>query len=168
MSQGDTRVCGATACRSDAGDDLIGHARAAERFHLFAAAAKDERGATLEAKHALAVARESNHRVMDLLLRPAASAAALADVDTLGVATDQRENFLRDETVIQNRVALLHQPERPQREQLGIARSGAHYIDLAFDRSRIAAVAAIADHACHQPMRVGVAAREQMFRDGPM
>src|SRR5208282_6788294 len=41
MSQRNACVSGASACCGDAGDDLVSHARASQRFHLFATAAED-------------------------------------------------------------------------------------------------------------------------------
>ena len=163
MSQGNTRVSGATHGRGDAGNDLVGDARVGKGFHLFAATAEDERVAAFEAKHALSFSRKANHRLMNLLLGPSAFAATLADIDALGVAPNQRENFLRDETVVQNHVALLHEPERSHREQLRIAGSRAYDVDLALYGSRVCA--STIEHSCHQSMGIGFATGEQMFGD---
>ena len=57
-----------------------------ELFDLLAAAPENEGVAALQAQHALALQRQLDHQVADLLLRQGVIGALLADIDALGVA----------------------------------------------------------------------------------
>ena len=56
---------------------------------------------------------------------------ALADVDSLRIASDKIENLRRDQRVVQDHIALLHQAQRTKGQQVRIARTCSHQVNLA-------------------------------------
>src|SRR3954447_25259700 len=87
VSNGDPRVGGHGDSGGDAGHDLEGDARRCQGLGLLAAAAEDERVATLQAHHAAPSARTIQDQAFDLTLSRArielavAVPGRLADVD---------------------------------------------------------------------------------------
>ena len=73
--------------RGYARHDFEGDTGLGQSFHLFSAAAEDERIAALQANHGLALSRFGEHQVDDFGLRERVIAAFLADVDALGCST---------------------------------------------------------------------------------
>ena len=110
----------------DAADHFHGHAGGAQVLHLLAAAAEDERVAALEAHHVLARAHGVEHELLDQRLRRALAAAALAHVDDARAGRRQRHDGLAHQVVHQHHGGRLQRFQRLQREQLGVARAGAH------------------------------------------
>jgi len=131
MGQRNAGVGGASGRCGDARANLERNAVLGELFDLFAAATEDERVAALEPHHALALARQPHQQVADLLLRQRVVGAPLADIDALGLAPREVDDAGVDQPVVEHDVGLLHQPERAEGQQVGVARSGADEIDLA-------------------------------------
>jgi len=102
-----------------------------QRFDFLAAAAEDEGIAALQTQHALAFLGQAHQHEVDFLLRHRMVVALLADIDAVGVAPAHVENRLRDEAVMHDDVGLLHQAQRAEGQQIGIAGAGAHQIHLA-------------------------------------
>ena len=95
-------------------------------LQLFAAPAKDERVAALEAHHAFALLRQLHQQPVGLFLDHRVRAGALAHADALGVAAHQIEDLAADQMVIQHHVRLLHHLQPAQGQQPHVARPGAH------------------------------------------
>ena len=138
--------------RRDARHDLDGDAAALQIRQLLAAAAEDEGIAALEAHDAAAGLRLPGDQRVDLVLALAVVALALADIDPLGVAAREIEHARPDQLVVDHHVGALDQPQRAQRQQIGIARPGADDGDSAARRrGRGAAV----DQGQHPLARAG-------------
>ena len=75
--------------------------------------------------------REPDQQLADLFLRQRVVGAPLADIDALGLAPHEVHDARIDQTVVEHDVGLLHQPERAEGQQVGVARAGADEIDLA-------------------------------------
>ena len=101
-----------------------------ERGDLLAPAAEDERIAALEPYHALALFRQPHQKLVDVLLRDGMVVTLLAGIDTLGVAPHQLQHFGRHQAVVNHDVGLLHQAQRPEGEQVRVARPTPDQIDL--------------------------------------
>ena len=109
----------------DAGDDLDLDAGIAQGCELFAGAAEHERIAALEPHHGLAGARALDHQLLDLVLRDAVVALRLADRDQLDLAAGMFEHASAGEPVVENDIGGFQRAHRLQRQQLGIAGTGA-------------------------------------------
>ena len=131
MRQRNPGIGGAADRRRDAGADLERHAMLGQRLDLLAAAPEHEGIAALEAQHALARAGVAHQHGADLLLRRGVVVGALADIDALGLAAHEFEDFRRDQPVVEHDLGLLHQAQRAEGQQIGVAGAGADEIDLA-------------------------------------
>ena len=136
VRQRDSRVCGDTRSRRDAGHDLERDIPVRQRFDFLAAASEDEWVSAFQTHYPLALPCELHQQGIDRLLRHGVLPAALADVDAFGVRTGQLEDRRRDEIVIDDGIGVPEQPRRAQREQLGIPGPGADQIHRAALRRR--------------------------------
>ena len=134
MSEGDHRRGGASCSGGDAGHDLEGHASLDQRLDLLAAATEDQRIAAFEPHHPLAQLGASHEKRVDLRLAHEVAVALLAGIDALGPRSRQRQDALADETVMDHDVGPLEQAQRLDRQELGIARTGAHEMNDAHGR----------------------------------
>ena len=114
----------------DAGNNLKGHTGFGERGHLLCGAAEEERIAALEAYDNAPRLCQLDHQRVDLLLRDALHAAALAHVDDFGDRRGQCKNRLRNKAVVQNYIGGLKKAQSLDGEQVGISGTGADQIDL--------------------------------------
>src|SRR5262245_32431330 len=131
MSQRNAGVRRATCRCCHSWHDFEPHARSCEGFELLATATEDERIAALEPAHPLALLRELHEQRVDLVLGNLRTAARLADVDALSVATREIEDLRGHEPVIQDHVCILQRSQSTQRQQTRIAWTGADEHDLA-------------------------------------
>ena len=127
-------ISGAAYRRRDARTNLKRHALVGERFDLLAAASEHEGIAALQPQHALALSGEADQHLADLALRRGVISRAFADIDALRLPRYEVEDRGIDEPVIEHDVGLLHQAQRAERQEIGIAGAGAHEIDLAHPR----------------------------------
>ena len=132
MGQRDAGVGGAGQRGGDAGHDFVADAVRAQEFEFFAAAAKNESVATLQAHHTLAGAGVFEHERMDCFLRYMMMARCLADFDAFSVAAGEVEHFGADQTVVQDHVGFVEQTQAAQRQQAGVAGTGADQRDAAY------------------------------------
>ena len=88
---------------------------------FFAAATKNKRVAAFEAHDIFPFARETDERAFNVALRAAEAATLLADENALRIRPDQREDFRRDEVVVDHGIGLLNETMRFQREKLRVA-----------------------------------------------
>src|SRR5450631_2511785 len=86
------------------------------RLDLFAAAAKYERIAALQARDAQAGARIVNQKLVDARLRRLRIASLLADKDALRIAAGACQYRIRYQTIIEYDVGLLQQLHGAQRQ----------------------------------------------------
>ncbi len=140
-------------------DALIG-----ERFQLFAPASEYKRVTALEPHHTLALAGQPDKQRVDLLLWQRMVVALFARVDELRIAAHQIEDTFADQMVINDHVGLLHQPQRAESQQVRVAGSGAHQIDLT-DAARF--LFAPVEQVEQRVPRRGVLAREHQFGNRP-
>ena len=122
---------GARVRRRDAGHHLDGDAGRTHRRHLFRRTAEHEGVAALEARHALTFERLAHENAIDVVLGGGRPFGLLADVDALSVAPCVFEDDGIDETVDDENVGLLQPLLRPERQQIGIARTAADEGDAA-------------------------------------
>ena len=108
--------------RRDARDDFDLDARVAQRDYLFAPAAEDERVAALEPHDEVSCARLPDHELLDERLGRRRASSALADGDHARGGTDEIENRVGDEIVVQHDICPRERADRLQRQQVGIAR----------------------------------------------
>ena len=168
MGQRDAGIGRASGGGGDAGADLERNALFGQFFDLLAAAPENEGVAALQAQHALALQGQLDHQVADLLLRQGVIGALLADIDALGVAAHPVHDRGVDQPVVEHHVGFLHQAEGPERQQVRVARPGAHQIDLA-DGMVVGGRAvgpAFGDFAVEQGLGAGFIARQDHFGDG--
>ena len=131
MGQRDPRVGCASRGGGDPGHDLERHSDGREGLDLLAPPPEDERVAALQPQHPLSVQREPGEEIVDPGLRDRMAAGLLPRVDALGVAPRQIEHRLRYQTVVDDDVRSLHEPQRPEGEQVGVSRPGPDQVDLA-------------------------------------
>ena len=131
--------------RGDPGHHDVGNTVGLQDFELLAAAAEDERVATLQARDALSGAGELDQQLVDALLL-AALTGLLADKDAARVAARAIEYGLAHQAVIEDHVGLLQQLQSPQRQQIRIAGAGADQIHLT-ERSPCAGAAVVSCEA---------------------
>ena len=103
MGDRDPGVGGRGDARGDPGNDLELDPGGGKRLGLLAAAAEHERVAALQPDDAAPGAGALDHQRLDLLLRDASRARALADVDELGVVARAGERAGRDQAVVEDR-----------------------------------------------------------------
>ena len=127
-------ISGAAYRRRDARTNLKRHALVGERFDLLAAASEHEGIAALQPQYALALSGEADQHLADLALRRGVVSRTFADIDALRLPRYEVEDRGIDEPVIEHDVGLLHQAQRAERQEIGIAGAGAHEIDLAHPR----------------------------------
>ena len=92
---------------------------------LLGGAAEHHGIAALEAHHTLAVARQTHHQAIDVVLPAGGTAAGLADQHAPRLAPRQLEDLRADQPVVEDDVGRLQGAERLEGEQLRIARPGA-------------------------------------------
>ena len=114
-----------------AGDDAERDAGLGQRQSLLAAAPEHARVAALEAKHAMAQARQRNEAVGDARLRRRWLAAALAGKFERGAGIGERQHARIDEGVMDDDVRRGETGKRLERQHGGIAGTGAGEPDLA-------------------------------------
>jgi len=112
--------------RANAGDDLDSDSRCATRGHLLTAAIESRALAALEPHHAPAALGQRDHESVDLVLLASGTVADATDQHLLRFAPCKVENVRRDQRVDQDDVRRLQRAHRAQRDQLRIARAGAH------------------------------------------
>ena len=115
----------------DAGHDLVGNARVAERGHLLAGTSEHQRIAAFQAHHALALAAECDQQGVDLALALRMAALALADGKAFGVAAPRRDDRLRHQRIMNDGVGLHKQALRAQGQKVFGTRPGADERDMA-------------------------------------
>ena len=155
---------GAAERSGDAGNDDDGDILLAQALDLFAAAAEHEGIAALETNHLAAGSRGVDQPAVDLVLADAGLAAALADEHALGVAPHAVEHRVGDELVVEYDIGVLQHLQRAQRQQVGIARAGAHQEHGAGRAARIASAAGV-DAAHEIGLGADVAAGEHRRAD---
>ena len=143
------------------GTIATGRARCAQRLDLLAAAAEDEGIARLQAHHRLAGAHAADQLGVDLVLRPAGVAFALADRDELGVAARARQHRRRHEVVVQDGVGLAQELRGLERQKIGIAGAGADDMGDAHRRQPAAGVVEFAERGA---AGAGIVAGEHQAR----
>jgi hypothetical protein len=116
--------------RGDARHDEVGDVVRREHLDLFAAAAKYERIAALQAGDAQSGARVVNHELVNARLRVRWIARLLADENALRIAARKCEHRIRHQSIVEDDVGLLQQLQRAQCEQIRIAGAGADEINL--------------------------------------
>ena len=125
----------------NSGTNLKRNAVFSERFDLLATAPEHEGVTPLETQHALALARETHHQRANVGLRQLVVAWPLAHIDPLDPRRDEVHDAGVGEAIPEDDVGAAHQSKRTQRQQVGIARTGAHEIDLAHRSCRAMALA---------------------------
>ena len=102
VGQGRAQAAHARQARGDAVDHLDVDACCAQMLDFFAAPAKDERVAALEAHHLLAILHGGDHQFVNESLRRALATAALAHMHDAGVGRGVFEHGVVDQVVHQN------------------------------------------------------------------
>jgi len=125
----DARGGGRSRERRHTGDDLEVDARLRERECLLAAAAEDERVASLQPDDLVAPAGERDEKRVDLVLL--VRVARNED----GVGSSLADELVGDEPVVDEDVAGADEREAMDRDQPGIARAGADEVDGRSQRS---------------------------------
>src|SRR5690606_16953786 len=105
--------------------DLDRNAGGDEGGLFLGAAAEDVGIAALEADDEGAPERLGNEDAVDLVLGDGRPAGGLADGDEAGIGTGEGEDGGADQPVVDHHVGGGEAPERPDREQLGVAGAGA-------------------------------------------
>ena len=116
--------------RGDAGNDFERHAGLGQRFGLLAAASEQERIAALQTDHVPATPRAVDEHGADLVLRVHAIGFLLADVDALGVGGGESEQRRGSQVVEEHGIGGFEQAAALDGDEIGIARAGAHQVDL--------------------------------------
>ena len=125
VGERDAGVRGAGHRRGDPGHHFVGNVLRAQELQFLAAAAEHERVAALESHHAPPGPGVFQHQRVDAVLRGVMAAGFLGHLDTLGIAAGERQCLGAHQAVVQDHVRLVHRPQRAQREQARIARTGA-------------------------------------------
>ena len=110
----------------DAVDDGDRHPRGAQVLHFFAAPAKDERVAALEAHHVLAFVHGHQHQLFDEGLGCAFAAAALAHIDDACRGRGMGHDGIAHQVIHQQHRGRLDGLEGLEGEQLRVTRACAH------------------------------------------
>src|SRR5450755_4145991 len=116
--------------RGYSGHDDVANASRRERLDLFAAAAKYERIAALQARDAQAGARIVNQKLVDARLRRLRISSLLADKDALRIAAGACQYRIRYQPIIEYDVGLLQQLHGAQREQIRVSRTRTDQVHL--------------------------------------
>ena len=111
--------------RADAGDHHERDAVRCQRLGLLAAAAEDVRIAALEPQHRAAALGQANQQIDDRALFQRVVPRLLADVDAIGRPRQQLEHVLADQMVVEDEVGGAQGLGGLDRQQLGVARTGA-------------------------------------------
>jgi hypothetical protein len=98
--------------------------------HFLAGATEDQRITGFEPDHALALAAEPDQQVVDIVLALGMTALALADRDSLGVATAERHHGFGYQRVIDYRIGFHHRALGPERQQVLGTRAGTDQPDV--------------------------------------
>ena len=130
MRQGYTRIGRTPGCRSNPGHDLKGYPFVCQCFDLFATAPKDKGITTLETQYTLTLLRQPDQQLIDTLLGKRVLVACLASIDHFGITPHHVENRFGHQPVINHYISLLHQAQRPEGNQIGIAGARTHQIDF--------------------------------------
>jgi len=131
MGQGNAGIGRATGGGGHPRHHLEGNSGRHQRLDFLAAAPEDERIAALEPQHSPASQGQIHQQLIDVLLRQGVMVRFLADEDPFDPRFQQLQNRRSDQSVVHRDVGLLHQPQRLERQQLGIAGAGAHQIHFA-------------------------------------
>ena len=116
-------------CR-DPRHHLERNAMGRQLFDLFTTTTKDKRITPLEPDDTLALPGQIHQLPVDLVLRYRMVGAALADINSLGIATAQFKNRRCHQTVVQHHIRLLHQAQGTKGQQVRITRPGTHQVNL--------------------------------------
>ena len=126
VGDGNSGVRGRRDPSRDSRNDFEGDRRVVHCLGFFAAAAKYERIAALEAHHAFSVARQFHEQLIDLLLTDRVlGATTFADVKQLGSSRLARTGWKQcriGERVIDNGVGRFYQLLPPHGDQIRVAR----------------------------------------------
>ena len=122
--------------RGNAVDHLHRNACGLQRFHLFAAPAKNKGVAALEPHHLFAALRLADHELFDKRLRRAGAAAAFAHVDHAGAGRGVGQHRVVHQVVHQQHRGAGNGFDRFEREQVGVAGACAHQGDAAHGGAR--------------------------------
>ena len=131
VREGDPELAPHARGGGDPGDDLHFETPVHERLHLLAAAPEHQRVAALQTHHRRALLGESEEHALDLILGPGVEPRLLAHVQHVRPVVHQVEDRGRHEPVVQHHVRGLHQVERLERQQAGVAGARAHQVHLA-------------------------------------
>ena len=126
MRHGDAGRSQAAGGRGDSRHQAEGDAGCGERERLLAAAAEDEGIAPLEAQHAKPLPGEPYQAPADVGLVRRRLAAPLAGIFERSTRPGERQDFRRDQGVVDHAIGLAERIRRVEREQPRIARPGAH------------------------------------------
>ncbi len=102
----------------------------AARVSISSPAPEDEGIPPFEPQHPVTVLGQVRQEAVDLLLAHHVVVALLSHIDAAGVPAGHAEDGLGDQAVIDDDVRLLHQPQGPEGEQVRVAGTGAHQVDL--------------------------------------
>ncbi|MNG86904.1 hypothetical protein D3C79_456930 [compost metagenome] len=95
-------------------------------FQLFAATTENKRVTAFQPDYAFALLRLLQQDAVDLLLRYAMMAGALADEDTFGITAYQRHDFIGHQPIVNHYVGLLDLLQTLESQQTGVPRPGTH------------------------------------------
>lgn len=96
---------------------------------LLTAPAENKRVPSFQSENGGTGACELGHEGMDFVLGAGVEALLLADVDHAGAVVYEGQNFIRDESVVEDDVGGLHEPQCAQCEEAGVARARADEVD---------------------------------------
>jgi len=114
------------------------HAGSRQDQHFFAAAPKNKRIPAFEPEDSKSAMRVIDHLNADRILRDRGGAGAFTDEMQLRAGSCQRQHSGIDQGIVNNDVGLQQRGERIERQQSGVARSGANQPDLARCKQRAA------------------------------
>ena len=132
VGEGYAGIGGCADAGGDPRDDLKGDSGLDQRLAFLAAAAEDERVAPLEAGHDLPFQRLFHQQFVDLALLMVVGAADLAGIDQLGIGGGMLEQLLVGQIVVEDDIGAGDAFPSLDRDQAGIAGTGADQIDIAF------------------------------------
>jgi hypothetical protein len=115
----------------DARNDLHLDAVGEKRLQLFAAAAEDERIATLQPGYGFSLTCVLDEQLFDEDLRGRLATCSLADLNDSRIGARVREAAAVHERIDEHHVGEAEDARRLERHQLGIARPGADEVGLA-------------------------------------